>query len=168
MTSPYALPETIPDMTPEDRAAYGFGRVRNAAYEAVQNLWRRRKSEGLTQQSLGERIGMDPARVCKYLQGPGNWTLQTFGALVEALDGEAEIIVRGLDEAPAIRTNYHAYCGYELPATSECVRPLSIGAGVASSALTDLLKIQTNPNPHFPEQVSATNEKVGKLTLLAS
>jgi transcriptional regulator with XRE-family HTH domain len=84
------------DMTPVDRAVFGYGRVRNAAYEAVQALWRRRKSEGLTQLQLGERIGRDPARVSKYLRGPGNWTLRTFGELVEALDGEAEIIIHAI------------------------------------------------------------------------
>jgi transcriptional regulator with XRE-family HTH domain len=112
MTSPSALDE----MSPQDRALYGYSKARNAAFQAVQKLWRRRKADGMTQLQLGQRIGMDPARVSKYLSGPGNWTLRTFGELVEALDGEAEIIVYGMEVPPTKLTNYHAYVGYERPA----------------------------------------------------
>jgi transcriptional regulator with XRE-family HTH domain len=96
-------------MTPEDRALYGFAVVRNAAFEAVQALWRRRKAEGLTQLQLAERIGRNPARISKYLKGPGNWTLRTFGELVEALAGEAEITVYGLEDPLPNPKNYDAY-----------------------------------------------------------
>jgi len=112
MTSKSVLSE----MTPEDRAVFGFARVRNAAFEAVQNLWRRRKNAGLTQLELAARIDMDPARLSKHLSGPGNWTLRTFGELVEALDGEAEIVVHGIEDPLPLRGNYHAYAGYEVPA----------------------------------------------------
>lgn len=111
MTSKSVLNE----MSPEDRATFGYAKVRNAAFQAVQKLWRRRKAKGMTQLQLGERIGKDPARVSKYLSGPGNWTLRTFGELVEALDGEAEIIVHGIEDPPAVPVNYHAYVGYDIP-----------------------------------------------------
>src|SRR5580693_642084 len=109
MTSKSALNE----MSPRDRADFGYARVRNAAYEAVQKLWRRRKENGLTQQALAASIGMDPARLSKYLSGPGNWTLRTFGELVEGLDGEAEIKVFGLEDQLSTRPNFHAYADYE-------------------------------------------------------
>jgi transcriptional regulator with XRE-family HTH domain len=101
------------EMSPRDRADFGYARVRNAAYEAVQKLWRRRKENGLTQQALAESIGMDPARLSKYLNGPGNWTLRTFGELVEGLDGEAEIRVFGLEDQLSTRPNFHAYADYD-------------------------------------------------------
>jgi hypothetical protein len=120
-------------MTPEDRATYGFGRVRNAAYEAVLELWRRRKAEGLTQLELGSRIGMDPARVCKHLSGPGNWTLRTFGELVEGLEGEAEISVHALEDPLSCPPNFHAYAGYgdELDFERAAAPELSIQAKIS-------------------------------------
>lgn len=78
------------------REDYGFARVRDLAFDAVSSLWRR-QAEGFTQKDLAERVGRDPAWVCRQLSGPGNWTFRTFGALVEALDGEAEILVEALE-----------------------------------------------------------------------
>ena len=118
MTSKSALHE----LSPHDRAIYGYGRVRNAAFEAVQNLWRRRKAAGLTQQVLAARIDMDPARLSKYLSGPGNWTLRTFGELVEGLDGEAEITVYGLEDPIELPRNYHAYAEYAEPIRADFSR----------------------------------------------
>ena len=115
----------LPEMSPEDRAAFGFARVRNSAYDAVQKLWRRRRDAGLTQQALADSIGMDPARLSKYLKGPGNWTLRTFGELVEGLDGEAEIWVFGLDEPIESRPNFHAYADYETAAVAVRVTQLA-------------------------------------------
>jgi hypothetical protein len=69
----------------------------------------KRKSQGVLLKDVAAKIGRDTGWVSKQLKGPGNWTLRTFGELVEALDGEAEIDVFGLEEPLATRTNYDAY-----------------------------------------------------------
>lgn len=92
--------EMFSELSPEDRAVYGAARVRNAAFHAVQTLWRRRKAEGVTLLQVAQKIGMPPARLSEYLKGPGNWTFRTFGELVEGLDGEAEILAHALGEDP--------------------------------------------------------------------
>jgi transcriptional regulator with XRE-family HTH domain len=102
-------------MTTAQRADYGFARVRDAAYDAVMDLWRRRKSEGMTQAQLAEALGGDTGWLSRNFRGPGNWTLKTVGRLVEALNGEVEIRVHALEDANPARPNYHAYVGYEPP-----------------------------------------------------
>lgn len=109
MTSPF---EAAP-LKPRERADYGFARVRDIAFDAVKTLWRRRHQEGMKQTDLANAIGRDPAWVSRSLRAPGNWTLRTIGELVEALDGEVEIVVRGNDEIAAQRKNYDAYSEYE-------------------------------------------------------
>jgi hypothetical protein len=103
----------LADLTPKERDQYGFARVRDIAFDAVQSLWRRRRAEGITQVDLANAIGRDTAWVSKNLRGPGNWTLRTFGALVEGLGGAAEIIVRAAEDPPAVRTNYDAYLDFD-------------------------------------------------------
>jgi transcriptional regulator with XRE-family HTH domain len=100
-------------MTAGQRSDYGFARVRDAAYDAVMELWRRRKSEGMTQAQLAEALGGDSGWLSRNLKGPGNWTLKTVGRLVEALVGEVEIKVHALEDSAG--ANYHAYVGYESP-----------------------------------------------------
>lgn len=101
---------------------YGFARVRDVAFDAVNTLWRRRKQEGWEQKDLAAKIGCSPARLNRTLRGPGNWTLRTFGELVEALDGEAEIQVYGIEEPPSAPTNYDAY---DAASTNEVVTDTS-------------------------------------------
>ena len=92
-----------------DRGDYGFARVRDKAFDAVHNLWAMRKSQGVLLKEVAQSIGRDTGWVSKQLRGPGNWTLRTFGELVEALDGEAEISVIGMDEPMIVRPNFDAY-----------------------------------------------------------
>jgi transcriptional regulator with XRE-family HTH domain len=99
-------------MNPRDRAIYGYARVRDIAFDAVQALWRRRRSEGVTQLQLAEALGKDTGWVSKNLRGPGNWTLRTVGEFVEALRGEIEITIHALEDRPADRPNYNAYLDY--------------------------------------------------------
>jgi hypothetical protein len=79
------------------------------AFDAVQELWRRRQTEGLTQRDIADRLGRNPGWVSRQLKGPGNWTFRTFGAFVEALDGEAEISVHPLEQPLRIPSNFDAY-----------------------------------------------------------
>jgi hypothetical protein len=108
-TSQYSMSE----MTPEDRAIYSFARTRDLAFDAVHALWRRRVAEGMTQKQIADAIGKDAGWVSKNLRGPGNWTLRTIGAFVEALHGEIDITIHPLEDPVPTRQNFHAYAGYE-------------------------------------------------------
>jgi transcriptional regulator with XRE-family HTH domain len=112
------------DLTPDERRDFGFIRIRDIAFDAVQSLWRRRQTEGMTQADLASAINADAAWVSKNLRGPGNWTLRTFGAFVEALHGEAQITVRAIEDPLPIRANSHAYVDYD-PVTTAAVNTLS-------------------------------------------
>jgi hypothetical protein len=102
----------LTSLTPDERRDYGFARVRDAAFDSVCSLWARRQAEGMTQADLAAAIDADTGWVSKNLRGPGNWTMRTFGALVEAMRGEAQIRVRAVED-PLPMTNYHAYIDYE-------------------------------------------------------
>lgn len=106
-------PSELTSLSPVERREFGFARVRDAAFDAVSSLWNRRQNEGMTQADIASALGSDPGWVSKNLRGPGNWTLRTFGALVEALNGEAQITIRALDDQPLTLPNFHAYVGYE-------------------------------------------------------
>jgi hypothetical protein len=100
-------------LTGRDRENYGFARVRDIAYDAVQELWRKRKVEGWTQVRLAANIDRDTGWLSRYLQGPGNWTFRTFGALVEGLEGVVEIRVRPA-ETLKLPAEHDAYSDYDL------------------------------------------------------
>ena len=106
------------ELTPQERRDYGFARVRDSAFDAVCSLWARRQSEGMTQADLAAAIDVDAGWLSRNLSGPGNWTLRTFGALVEGLRGEAEISVRALEDPLPVRSNYHAYVEYPIAGPS--------------------------------------------------
>ncbi|MGA2056877.1 MAG: helix-turn-helix transcriptional regulator [Bradyrhizobium sp.] len=100
-------------MSANERDDYGFARVRDAAYDGVMDLWRRRKDQGMTQAQLADALGGDAGWLSRNLRGPGNWTLRTVGRFVQALNGEVEFKVHGLEDPLPVRSNYHAYVGYE-------------------------------------------------------
>jgi hypothetical protein len=106
-------PSDLNSLSPAERREFGFARARDAAFDAVSSLWARRQKEGMTQIDISNALGSDPGWVSKNLRGPGNWTLRTFGAFVEALNGEARIVVRALEDPLPVLPNYHAYVGYE-------------------------------------------------------
>ncbi len=128
-----------------DRADYGFARARDLAFDAVQSLWHRRRSQGMKQIDIARALDREPAWVNRSLRGPGNWTLRTFGELVEALDGEIDISVHALEDPLPMAPNYHAYAGYESTAytdTQEKVRGanLSYRAGSAGAAAIAIIR----------------------------
>jgi hypothetical protein len=106
-----------------------YARIRDIAFDAVVELWRRRQREdpSLQQKDLAAKVGCSPARLNKALRGPANWTLRTFADLVDALDGEAEIKVYGLEDPPTQRSNYDAYAVYHGKSDS-------LASGAASNA----------------------------------
>lgn len=107
------------DLKPKEVAQYGSAQARYLAFDAVNRLWRKRQSEGMQQVDLANAIGKDKAWVSRYLRGPGNWTLQTLGKFVEALQGELDILVRGKEELPKNTRNSDAYSGYEVDTKSQ-------------------------------------------------
>jgi hypothetical protein len=100
-------------LDPKELRNYGFARVRDIAFDAVQTLWRRRRSEGLKQSDIVKAIDRQPAWVSRNLRAPGNWTLRTIGELVEALGGEVEIVVRAKEDPLENPSNYSAYIDYD-------------------------------------------------------
>lgn len=68
--------------------AHGRTIARIQVATAVWSLWDRlRLEKGLDQQWLADRLGKDKSRVSRLLKGPGNWTLDTVGDLLEAMGG---------------------------------------------------------------------------------
>jgi len=116
-------------MTTDQRADYGFARVRDAAYDAVMELWRRRKAEGMTQSQLADALGGDAGWLSRNLRGPGNWTLKTVGRFVEALNGEVELKIHGLEDPLPVPQNYHAYIGYEPQTVTDPAAMFSLPSG---------------------------------------
>jgi transcriptional regulator with XRE-family HTH domain len=100
-------------LTGRDRADYGVARLRDQAFDAVQQLWEKRRAAGVTQKALAEAIGRDQGWVSRNLRAPGNWTLRTIAELAQALRGEIEIRVVDLDEPIAMPSNYDAYASNE-------------------------------------------------------
>jgi hypothetical protein len=134
-------PSDLNSLSPKELRDYGFARVRDAAFDAVQSLWSRRQTEGMTQADLASAIDADAGWVSKNLRGPGNWTLRTFGALVESLGGQAEIRVRAAEDPLPIRANYHAYVEYPETIPSSAGAPLSAtAAGSRSPAQTSFMR----------------------------
>lgn len=93
MTSPF-VPN---DMSPKDRAKHGAALAKGAAFDSVCSLWRRRSAEGWTQTRVANNVDVDEGWLTKQFVGPRNWTMDSFGTLVEALGGELEIIVHAAE-----------------------------------------------------------------------
>lgn len=74
--------------------------VRYEAFHAVNDLWQKRKAEGMTQKDIAERLGRDPAWVSRALGGPANWTLRTLGELTYALNGEVRLQAIAVEDIP--------------------------------------------------------------------
>lgn len=101
-------------MTPEERAQYGAAVAKDAAFDAVSKLWRRRRSENWTRKQAADSIAVDEGWYSKQFVGPRNWTMESFGALVQSLNGELEIIVHAMEDVSASeRANYDAYAELE-------------------------------------------------------
>lgn len=73
--------------------AYGRTTTRVQVATAVWMLWDRvRKERKVDQQWLAERLGKSKGRVSRLLKGPGNWTLDTVGELLEAMEGRLTLV----------------------------------------------------------------------------
>lgn len=106
-TSQVTVMKSDADRDVLDRRAIGFARVRDAVYDGVYELWLQRNSDGISKRDIAAFLDRDPSWVTKALSGPGNWTLKTFGELVEALDGYVELSV--VPREDLISRNYDFY-----------------------------------------------------------
>lgn len=88
------------NLTKRERAQVGVIHVMYDAYCAVFDLWLRRKSEGMTQKDIAEKLGRDPAWVSRALGGPANWTLRTLGELTYALNGTVQLKAVAKEDIP--------------------------------------------------------------------
>ena len=96
------------NLSPEEADNYEIVRIRNATFEAVHELWRKREAEGMRKQHVAEELKRDKAWVSRALRGPSNWEFKTFARLVRALRGEVEIKIHPIEDRDASE-NYHAY-----------------------------------------------------------
>ena len=131
----------LPEFSPRERAQYGEARAKDLAFNAVRELWRRRRAEGMKQIDIAQAIERQPATVSRNLGGPRNFTLRTLGEFVEALNGELEIIVRAVEDPLPTLSNYHAYAGYEPPIDftkkdPSTRRPTELKPGSGSASLS--------------------------------
>jgi hypothetical protein len=96
-------------MTPDERTDYVIARTKDAAFDAVCDLWRKRQSSGMTQSDLASAMDADEGWVSRNLRGPGNWTIRTMARFVAGLNGEVEIIIHDLTDAKHDFSNFDAY-----------------------------------------------------------
>ena len=95
-----------------DASDFGLARVRDLAFDSVIGLWRKRRAEGMTQRDLLKRMRSSPATLSRNLRAPGNWTMRTFGELVQALGGRVTITVEAAEDVEHGTVNHDAYDGY--------------------------------------------------------
>lgn len=102
-------------MTPKELGKYGAAVAKDIAFDAVSALWRKRRADKNWSQKLAaESIGADEGWYSKQFNGPRNWTMESFGALVQSLNGNIEIIVRAAEDVSANnQNNYDAYAEME-------------------------------------------------------
>ena len=103
----------LPPLGDKELAAYGVARAKDAAFDAVKNLWERRRGEGMTQRDLAALIGRDPGWLSKCFRGPANWTFRTFGELAVGLGGDPTIIIRALEDIGPGGSNYDAWSEFD-------------------------------------------------------
>jgi len=91
-----------------DAVELGVARAHDAFFEAVHDLWLVRYAEGMKKKDIATFLDKDPAWVSRAMAGPGNWTIETFAGLVEALDGLIDLKILPRDKIRP-STNYDAY-----------------------------------------------------------
>lgn len=100
-------PKTSEKLVPNELVETGAARARDIIFDAVHDLWQIRSEQGVKQTELAAALGKNPSWVCRSLAGPGNWTLETFGALAEALNGHID--VRLIPREHLRQSNYDFY-----------------------------------------------------------
>lgn len=70
---------------PIGKLSYFRERFRDHLYELVVEEFLKREAEGLKRADLARRIGRRPEQITRWLNSPGNWTLETVSDLVLAV-----------------------------------------------------------------------------------
>jgi hypothetical protein len=143
MIAPFKLRE----LSAQERGRYGFARVRDAAFDAVMQLWRERQAEGMKQSDLSIRLDRDAGWVSRTLRGPGNWTMKTLGQFVEALDGDIEIRIQRKAASSNRRDNFDAYAEFD-------------GASSVDSA-----RLEFSASIRGPDTITSTNSSKPMLSI---
>ncbi len=141
----------MPDpLTRDEIKDLNIARVRDALFDGVYQLWRKRKKQGLTQKDLATELGRDAAWVSRNLAGPRNWTVKTVAEMLMALDGKIEVEVTPREAQPQQNFDYYAahidgvtHLSCPLPAYTYCdstkqmrVDPASMATNVISRSFT--------------------------------
>lgn len=82
------------------RRTYARTEARLTIIGAVTKLYEELAASGKVNQSrIAERLGVSRSRISRLLSGPGNWTIDTVGDLLAAMDGKiTDVRVRPTDE----------------------------------------------------------------------
>ncbi|MBY5820402.1 hypothetical protein HFN60_32965 [Rhizobium leguminosarum] len=120
----------------------GYLKARDEAFNAVYKLWCKRIEEGVSQKDIAEFLGRDAAWVSRALRGPANWTMRTFGELVEALDGVIEIGIVPVEDLPL--DNYDIY--EELHGSVQKLTPISSESSIQGANYMITVSVPSNPS----------------------
>lgn len=84
----------------KSKRAYARTEARLAIIGAVTKLYEELVASGKINQSrIAERLGVSRSRISRLLSGPGNWTIDTVGDLLAAMDSKiTDVHVRPLAE----------------------------------------------------------------------
>lgn len=81
------------DPVSDEAKIYGRAITRVQVASAIWALWdRMRQEQGVDQQWLADRMGKDKSWASRLLKGPGNWTLDTVGEILEAMGGRLTLV----------------------------------------------------------------------------
>ncbi len=121
-----------------ERAELGAARAREAIFDAVFELWAKRNDDGLKQTDIASALGKHPSWVCRSLAGPGNWTLETFGSLAEALDAQIDV---KLVPREMLRPGNYDFYSDKIDGVPQTLCPVT-------SVRPDYLAVSTNVGPN--------------------
>lgn len=92
MSRKVAIRSTVEPVSDTDKA-YARMTTRIQVATAIWTMWDRLRNErGVDQQWLADRMGKNKSWVSRLLKGPGNWTLDTAGDLLAAMEGRLTLV----------------------------------------------------------------------------
>jgi transcriptional regulator with XRE-family HTH domain len=95
-------------------------RLRNALFDELRSLFRRRKKEeGIKQKDIAARLDVDPGTVSRRLKGEENVSLDWVSDIARAMDARVEVHIRPLAE---IGQADHALYTWETPSKQRARR----------------------------------------------
>lgn len=83
---------------------YARQKYRNKVYQKIISFFAKRaQDDGLTKTDLAEIMGKDRAQITRWMNEPGNWTMDTVCDLLEAMDAEPDFGI--IDKKASMHTN---------------------------------------------------------------